>query len=90
MSENEWIADETRKPCAKCSQEHSVDALTPEGECFTCSTGDGESKITATAIRESMANIARNLGDKTNLTMKSVAKRIYEANKDDKNSGGVN
>lgn len=67
--------------CAGCPLMCEDNALSSEGQCFSCSTGDTDcGKITTRNLRESMANVARDLSDKTNLTTKSVAQRMFMAN----------
>lgn len=68
--------------CIKCGQPQ--EALSPEGECFPCSTGDGECKITAVNMRESMGNVAKDLGHKLNMTGSSMGRRMVAAVKGDK------
>lgn len=69
--------------CKTCHHDKSTDELTPEGECFRCSTGQDESgNVSAAEIRDSFSSIAKSLGDKTNLTGVSVKKRLLAASKE--------
>jgi len=65
--------------CVKCQGE--VEELSPEGECFCCSTGDNieDTPITTKNIRECMHNVATGLAVKTDLLTKEAKLRMHEA-----------
>ena len=68
--------------CKKCHRVFSE--LSPEGECFECSTGDRpeEAEVGAKHFRESMHNIAQGLAHKTDILTKEAKARMLEGAKD--------
>lgn len=76
--------------CKKCHKEKLNDELC-DGECFECSTGDSLSApASVNALRESMTNVSRGLGEKTVLTGKTVRERMLTAIADEKKKPGAN
>jgi hypothetical protein len=69
-------------PKCKCGAE--VEELSPEGECFKCSTGDDSEAcdVNTKNIRESLHNIAEGLAVKQDSLTSKVQKQMYTAAKD--------
>lgn len=68
--------------CVACGKESE---LSPEGECFECSTGD---KLDAAPreknVRELMDGVARDLADKKDVSVGTAKSRMRDAVKDSK------
>lgn len=75
--------------CKKCKDPTPPDELSPEGDCFWCSTDTPPEGmvVNSAMLRESMDNIAAGLADKVVRTKAHVKKVMHAAAKDAKDGG---
>jgi hypothetical protein len=77
--------------CKNCAKDFAKDELSADnGWCYSCSTGDDDGTVTEANIKEAFVNISKDLGEKVNLTGKTVRERLGKMNKNLKKSGPVN
>lgn len=75
--------------CIKCGMLNSEDSLSPESECFDCSTGHPKHIDIMTGLRETLSSIVDTLAERTGELKKKVRETIQSIVKDDRN-GGLN